>query len=378
MKKRFWKLLSVIVCITLVLPMPVRAYTPGQGYQRSLRTWIENDDHRRYVEMMLDYHVRTNKQVRDALACGFPAVFIFDGCSDSMDDPTLSDLSFYRVSGVCVVLRQDEVGEVKMVYITSNASTIPDRPLEYGAWSLPEVGEVGPATVLDGTYQLYSVYHKGKYEALHVRTEYYDETIPAIYMTPAGFTPYRANEINIHTRTSNHTSGKGMWSAGCPLIGGGDSWEFWKFIEATYHRNYDSFETDNFVGSLTIDRQMLRTELYTLYKNPDAVDAIIWESTRMQPQTYFDACGPLERYDGGKQLRAARDTQRMSLPCSNASDARSLEVGTFSEGETVTVTGSIVNASGKLWYETEAGGYVYAGHTKELGFFDRLWKTLFG
>ena len=378
MKKLLWRLLPLIFCIALVLPLPVRAYTPGEGYQRSLRAWIENDDHRRYVEMMLDYHVRSNKQVQDALACGFPAALIFDGCSDNMDNPTLSDLSFYRVSGVCVVLRQDDAGEVKMVYITSNASTIPDRPLEYGAWSLPEVGKVGPATVLDGTYQLYSVYHKGKYEALHVRTEYYDETLPAIYMTEAGFTPYRANEINIHTRTSNHTSGKGMWSAGCPLIGGGDSWEFWKFIEATYHRNYDSFETYNFSGSLTIDRQMLRTELYTLYKNPDAVDAIIWESTVLQPQTYFDACGPLERYDTVKKLRAARETQRMSLPCSNASDARSLELGTFSEGETVMVTGSIVNAAGNLWYETEAGGYVYAGHVKEPGFLDRLWKTLFG
>ena len=378
MKKIVLKILTVIVLITLVLPMPVRAYTPGQGYQRDLRAWIENDDHRRYVEMMLDYHVRNNKQVRDALACGFPAVFIFDGCSDNMDDPTLSDLSFYRVSGVCVVLRQDEAGEVKMVYITSNASTIPDRPLEYGAWRLPEVGEVGPATVLDGTYQLYSVYHKGKYEALHVRSEYDDGTLPAIYMTEEGFTPWRANEINIHTRTSNHTSGRGMWSAGCPLIGGGDSWEFWKLIEATYHQNYDSFETDNFVGSLTIDRQALRTEMYTLYKNPDAVDAMIWESTRMQPQTYFENCGHGERYEKGKNLRLVLDTKRMTLPCSNGSDARSLELGTLSAGETLTATGSVFNASGNLWYETEAGGYVYAGHVEEIGFFERLWQTLFG
>ena len=378
MKKELLPLFTGILCFLLIFPTPVRAYTPGQAYQRNLHTWIKNDDHRRYVEMMLDYHVRNNKQVRDALAGGFSAVFIFDGCSDNMDDPTLSDLSFYRVSGVCVVLRQDEAGDVKMVYCNINASTIPDRPLEYGAWSLPDVGDVGPATVLDGTYQLYSVYHKGKYEALHVRSEYSDGTLPAIYMTEEGFTPYRANEINIHTRTSNHTSGKGMWSAGCPLIGGGESWEFWKLMESTYHRNYDSFETDNFVGCLTIDRQALRTEMYTLYKSPDAVDAIIWESTRMQPQTYFAACGHREHYEKGKKLRTVRDSQIMSLPCSNGSDARSLEVGTLSAGEMLTAVGSVFNASGNLWYETEAGGYVYAGHVEELGFFDSLWQTLFG
>ena len=52
-------------------------------------------------------------------------------------------------------------------------------------------------------------------------------------------------------------------------------------------------------------------------------------------------------------------------------------MGTFSEGETVTVTGSIVNASGNLWYETEAGGWVYAGHVEELGFLEGLWQRLF-
>ena len=377
MKKVFWTFFTGILCLALILPIPARAYTPGQAYQRDLSTWIKNDDHRRYVEMMLDYHVRNNKQVRDSLAGGFSAVFIFDGCSDNMDDPTLSDLSFYRVSGVCVVLRQDAAGNVKMVYCNDNASTIPDRPLEYGAWSLPDVGKVGPATILDGTYQLYSVYHKGKYEALHVRSEYDDETIPAIYMTPEGFTPYRANEINIHTRTSNHTSGRGMWSAGCPLVGDGDSWEFWKLIEATYHQNYDSFETDNFVGSLTIDRQALRTEMYTLYKNPDAVDAMLWESAQIQPQTYFGQCGHRERYERGKTLRVVLDTRSMTLPCSNGTDARSLELRTLTAGETLMATGSVFNASGNLWYETEAGGWVYAGHVEELGFLEGLWQRLF-
>ena len=380
MKNVFLQMLSAVLCLALLLPLSetARAYTPGTAYQRNLHTWIQNDSRRRYVEMMLDYHVRTNKAVQNALEGGFSAVFLFDGCSDHMDDPTLSDLSFYRVSGICVVLRLNAAGEVEMVYFNDDASTIPDRPLEYGAWQLPEIGEVGPATILDGTYQLYSVYHRGKYEAQHVRTDYHDQTLPAIYMTPEGFTPYRANEINIHSRTSNHIGGRGMWSAGCPLVGDGNSWEFSRLMEATYHKNYDTFETDNFVGSLTIDRQQLRREMYTLYKSPDAVDAMIWESTQIQPQTYLKQCGHSESYSREKTLRVLLDTQLMTLPCSNGSDARSLALGNLSRGQTLKVCGSIFNNQGNLWYKTETGSYVYAGHVEELGFFESLWQKLFG
>ena len=114
------------------------------------------------------------------------------------------------------------------------------------------------------------------------------------------------------------------------------------------------------------------------YRNPDAVDAMIWESSQMQPQTYFASCGNAECYEKEKNLRAALDTKLMTLPCSNGSDARSLEAGTLAAGEILTAKGSIFNASGNLWYETEAGSYVYAGHVEELGFFESLWQKLFG
>lgn len=385
MNKYFVRFLSAGLCLMLVLSGAgtAQAFTPGEAYQRDLHTWIKNEDHRTYVEMMLDYHVRNNKAVRNALEGGFSAVFLFDGCSDNMSDPVLSDLSYYRVSGVCVVLRLGEDGQVKMVYFNDNASTLPDRPLEYGAWHLPEVGAVGPATVLDGTYQLYSVYHKGNYEALHVRSDYRDDTLAAIYMTPEGYAPYRANEINVHTRTSNHTSGRGMWSAGCPLVGGGANWEFWKLMEATYHQTYDTFETGNFVGTLTIDRQALRTQMYTLYRNPDAVDAILTDSREIQPETYLELCGHEESYPEGKVLRMRMETRLMTLPCSNASDARSLPLETLEEGQTLMVYGSLFNSKGNLWCETRRDGqrcYLYAGHAEELkpqGIWN-LWQRIFG
>ena len=54
MKKVIWRFFAVILCGLLILPIPARAYVPGQAYQRDLSAWIQNDDHRRYVEMMLD------------------------------------------------------------------------------------------------------------------------------------------------------------------------------------------------------------------------------------------------------------------------------------------------------------------------------------
>lgn len=383
MKKIPMYLLSMVLILLLAVSAApnAAAYEIGEAYQKDLSIWIQDEESREYVEMMLDYHLRTNKDVQNALEGGFAAVFLFDGCSDHMNDPDLSDLSYYRVSGVCVVIKLDAFGEPRMIYFNNNCSTIPDRPLEYGAWSLPEVGKVGPATVCDGTYQLYSVYHKGKYEALHARSDYWDGTLEAIYMTPEGYTSYRANEINIHTRTSNHTSGVGMWSAGCPLVGDGDQWEFWKLIYAAYYTTYDSFEVGNFVGTLTIDRQALRTELYTLYKDPDAVDAFLTNTRQIQPETYLAQCADVKIYEKTETMRTAMDTDVMTLPCSNATDARSRTVAALEAGQKVTVVGSIQNALGNQWYQVECGGesgYIYSGHLEDLSWFARIWNSLFG
>lgn len=377
------KYLCFLLCLFILLPaVPVAsAYEIGQPYEKDLSTWIQNREYREYVEMMLDYHLRNNDMVQDALAGGFAAMFLFDGCSDNMDDPVLSDLSYYRVSGVCVVLKLDAKGEPKMLYFSDNCSTIPDRPLEYGAWKLPEVGEVGPATICDGTYQLYSVRHKGQYEALHVRTEYYDDRVDAVYMTPDGYTDARANEINVHTRTSNHTSGRGMWSAGCPLVGGGKVTEFWKLMYATYYSSYDSFELDNFVGVLTVDRMPLRTELYTLYQNPDAVDRFLANSRGVQPVKYLQECSEQIFFSEIQRKKVNADTVIMSLPCPNAIDARSREQVPLMEGMRLNVTGSIRNSLGDSWYQVEfegQKGYVDAAHLKDLSFFEKLWDSLLG
>ena len=270
-RRRILPLFLAVILVISAVPTAF-AYEAGEPCTIDLSSFIHDREKREYVEMMVDHHIRTDRDIQNALDGGFSAVFLFDGCSDHMNDPELSNLSYYRVSGICLVVNRNAAGELKLAYFNDDASTIPDQPLKYGAWTIPEVGEVGPATICDGTYQLYSILHRGEYEALHVRSDFRDGTLEAIYLTPdGGHTSYRASEINVHTRTSNHIANYGMWSAGCPLVGDGNALEYSSLIRCTYYTSYDSFEVMNFVGTLTIDRQMLRQELYTLYKNPDAV-----------------------------------------------------------------------------------------------------------
>lgn len=381
MKKFLRKLLIFCLVFSLGLPIANQAEAKAEeDYLPDLSGFIENEEYRSYVTMMLDYHLRNNADVRNALEGGFSAVFLFDGCSDNLDDPELSDLSYYRVSGVCIVLRLTQQGKIRMVYFSDNCSTIPDRPREIGAWAFEDVGDVGPATIFDGTYQIYSVRHKGEYEALHVRTDYWDMTLDAVYLTEDGFVEARANEINVHTRTSNHTSGRGMWSAGCPLVGDGDPWEFQWLVLATYYPNYETFEVDNFVGTLTIDRMKLRQELYTLYENPDAVDTFLANSRYLQPENYLEICREEEIYEEPEGRYAGKDTVLMSLPCSNATDARSLERMPVPEGKLLKILGSIRNPAGNLWYQVECNGvtgYVFSGHTEKPGWLERVFGIQF-
>ena len=383
MRKLFQNLLILVLLAGMLFPnIPsAAAYTAGDPCLLDLRPFIHDRESREYVEMMVDYHVRTNKDIRSALEGGFAAVFLFDGCSDNMNDPELSDLSYYRVSGVCLVVKLDSHGEPKLIYFNEDASTIPDQPLKYGAWELPEIGEVGPATVCDGTYQLYAVHHRGEYEALHVRTDYYDGSLEAIYMTEAGFEPYRATEINVHTRTSNHIAGRGMWSAGCPLVGDGHSWDFRRLVHSAYYTTYDTFEVGNFIGTLTIDRMLLRTEMYTLYKNPDAVDVILENSRAIQPQKYMEQCSERTVYEEPEVRLTKKETQLMSLPCFFAEDARTEPLMTVAEDVKLSVTGSIRNADGSKWYTVSykgADAYLFTGDTRPESWFTRLMDRIKG
>ena len=384
MKKMFQKLLVFSILAGILLPCAPKAsaYSAGDPYRPDLKPFIQDPEYREYVEMMVDYHIRTNQDIRNALDAGFTAMFLFDGCSDNMNDPELSDLSYYRVSGVCLAIRRNSSGELRLMFYNEDASTIPDQPLKYGAWEIPEIGEVGPATVFDGTYQIYSVLHRGEYEAFHVRTDFRDGTLDAVYMTPdGGFTTFRASEINVHTRTSNHIANYGMWSAGCPLVGDGSSWDFKRLFYSTYYGIYDTFEPFNYMGTLTIDRQQLRQELYTLYKNPDAVDTFLENSRSVQPETYLKDCAEKNVFEEVETRLTTGETSLMSLPCFPEEEARTKVLKTIPEGEKLAVTGSIRNAENSKWYIVSYNGeegFLFTADTRPESWLDRFHQLLTG
>ena len=377
------KILILLLAMTLLLSAipAASAYEAGDPCRIDLRAFIRDREKREYVEMMVDHHIRTDRDIQNALNGGFSAVFLFDGCSDNMNDPELSDLSYYRVSSICLVVNRNTAGELKLAYFNEDASTIPDQPLKYGAWTIPEVGDVGPATICDGTYQLYSMLHRGEYEALHVRSDFRDGTLDAVYLTPdGGYTHYRASEINVHTRTSNHIANYGMWSAGCPLVGDGNTLVYSSLIRCTYYTSYDAFEVMNFVGTLTIDRQMLRQELYTLYRNPDAVDAFLESSREVQPDRYFMECSEETVFAEPEVRISAAEAKLMSLPCTQEEDARTKILKEIPKDERLTVTGSIRNADQQKWYTLSydgVEGYLFTGDTKTESWWVRFreWFT---
>lgn len=371
------KLLSFLCAFALFLTI-----IPGaNGDTLDFSDFIQNKRSRIFVEAMLGYYLRDDTAVQETLREGYSAVFFFEGCSDNMDDPELADLSYYRVSAICIALRLDENGEPYICYYNEHCSTLPDRPLDYGAWGFEDVGAVGPATICDGTYELYSVYHGGVYEALQVRTTYEDETVSAVYMIPEGYVTKNATQINVHTRTGNHVIPVGMWSAGCILVGSGNYDEFAELIESTYDASYEYFVIDRRVGTITINRQCLKEALYALYENQDAVDMLLANSRQSLPETYLRQCEETEDYEEPILLRSSRDTNLMSLPCSGGTDARSVFLETIPEGEKLEITGSIQNSMGNLWYKLNfagSNGYVYSGDTEALGWFAKLMEKLFG
>ena len=387
MKKLFLRICLLVSCMSLFFSaLPgAAAYEVGDPWQVDLTGFLKNEENREYTEMMLDHYLRTDEKVRKALTDGYCAMFFFEGCSDNMDDPSMSDLTFFRVTSLCIVVKLDENGAPYITYFNPNCSTIPDRPLKYGAWGFWDVGEVGPATICDGTYELYSVKHMGDYEALHMRDSYEDGELSAVYMTPdGGYVTKDANSINIHTRTSNHTAGYGMWSAGCMLVGDGDYGQFLEMMECTYYSIHDLFEVDKPVGTVTINRQHLKEKLYGLYGNSDAVDMILSASRQMLPESYMENCTWLESYKESRTMQCAGETNLLTLPCEYEDDARSRILTTLPEGTRVSLGAEIRNPEGGFWYETQYEGqpcFVCGNDLEaipEEGWFGRFLKHFLG
>ncbi len=376
------KMTAFLLCLLLLLPLipAAQAAEMQEDLCPDLSEYIQDPQRRNFVQQTVGYHLRHDAAVRENLNNGYCAVFFFEGCSDNMDHPEYKDLSYYRVSAVCLVLRLNDAGVPEVTYFNGDCSTLPDRPGDYGPRKAEVPADVGPATIRDGTYELYSIRHGGAYEALHMRTSYEDDSIPAIYMTPHGFTKVQATQINIHTRTNNHVLKNQMWSEGCVLVGGGEWEEYEAFVAATYYGVYDFFVLDLKVGCVTINRQYLKEGLYALYGDQDAVDFLLSSSRQNLPRKYLERCGEVEKTYLEDTLWAAKDTAVMTLPCGNATDARSISIGTIQEEAEWLMEKSITNTRGAKWYEVEfegQTGYVYSGDFREPSKLERFFKKVF-
>ena len=165
------------------------------------------------------------------------------------------------------------------------------------------------------------------------------------------------------------------------MVGDGNTWEYNRLIHSTYYTSYDQFEIDNFVGTLTIDRMQLRTEMYTLYKNPDAVDAIVKNSREQLPENYWEQCAEPVSYEEPELRITSRETALMDMPCSLQEDARVKLLAMIPEGEKLTVNGSIRNHLENKWLITSwngTDGYLFSGDTKPESWKDRLLDLLTG
>ena len=111
-------------CLALCLLLPTLPRAEAQSSTVSLSGYIRSRERRHYAESMLSYYLQENMAIRKTLADGYSAVFFFEGCSDNMDDIMLSDLSYYRVSAVCIVVRLNKQGRPEVVYFNDACSSM--------------------------------------------------------------------------------------------------------------------------------------------------------------------------------------------------------------------------------------------------------------
>ncbi len=378
------KLISFLLCVLLLLPLAAEASAAQleSDLCPDLSEYIQDPARRSFVRQMVGHHIRHDDVVRENLKNGYYAVFFFEGCSDNMNHPEYREISYYRVSAVCLVLKLDEAGVPQVAYFNGNCSTLPDRPTDYGPRKEEVPADIGPATIQDGTYEICSVRHGStEYEALNIRNTGENAAIPAIYMTPHGFTKVMATQINIHTRTNNHILKHQMWSEGCILVGSGDREEFTDFMQETYYGLYDIFVLDLPVGCVTINRQYLKEQMYDLYGDQDAVDYLLAESRQNLPKKYLERCAEVQDTAFEDTLWATKETPIMTLPCGNGTDARSVPITTIHEDGEVLARQSITNTRGASWYLVDCDGmtgYVYSGDFKEPTKLERFFRKIFG
>ena len=79
-RRRILPLFLAVILVISAVPTAF-AYEAGEPCTIDLSSFIHDREKREYVEMMVDHHIRTDRDIQNALDGGFSAVFLFDGCS---------------------------------------------------------------------------------------------------------------------------------------------------------------------------------------------------------------------------------------------------------------------------------------------------------
>ena len=271
---KFWKNIvkrgvSICLCVLMLAAMIPIIQLPTQALTSS--SFISNAEHRKYIDMMMEYHLSTNQNLKTTLSNGKSVVFMFEGGSDNYPSNGYSEsASNLRNQAVCIVVKQVN-GSNQIVFYNEDSSTLPAQPSDTsGADSDRQT------TLPDGVYTISTCNHKGKYGALHVNSTKGYYTPPS---NPNGALA-ASYGINIHTRTSLASGAPdSAWSWGCMLIGYGNSTAnpfntFMKTVAninynvwTTYSSNLSTITVGQDVGYFVVDRQLATGGMASIYNS---------------------------------------------------------------------------------------------------------------
>ncbi len=389
MKKRILSAILATVLLLCTIPMAqVSAKEPiitatetkplqmADNSQLTCSGFISTVSHRNYIDMMMKYYINSSTALQNALAGGQAVLFIFEGGSDNYPSNGYSSSgSNVRNQAATIVVKQTN-GVNKIVWCSENSSTLPSQPQNTTGGA-----ENGQTTLMDGIYKIYTANHQQKYGALNVRDLNGNGRFYAYY-TPSsnkdGLKNY-ASGINIHTRSTNTAgSGSGAWSAGCQLIGTGNTSTniFNSFMQCIANIDYNvwinySNKQFNFVtagkqvGYYVVDRQLAVSGLTTMYTTT-AINNITEYSRKAKAAATAEASTPVyTNYTCLANIKINTASNIRNIP--SATDAGSYIIEYANANDTYLAIGITKNSAGYYWYKVRCkngnDGYVTAANT---------------
>lgn len=388
--KRSISLLLVWAILCSLLPVGVIAMNAEHSYSKhslqetavspqaldlsglSCDSFISNQEHRDYINMMLRYYINSDSKLQTALSNGLSVVFFFEGGSDNFPASSYENSNLdVRDQAVVIVVQNNSSGTPTIVTNHETCSTIPSDPAS--------------SIQVDGTYSIKTWNHKGEtssknpYGALQINQPEEAACIKAPSSNKDGFW-HKGSGINIHTRSASKAS---TWSAGCLLIGADNGTgnyfnTFMRIVAGIDYNVWISYSGNQFneitanknMGYCVIDRQLAKSGLGALYNNvalgkiTAASDAARSNAENSSPvNDYISEC---TFYPSYLTVKTASASKLWNMPCSDATSDDAVTVGNTNAGDTLTITAMYKNTQDNYWYEVTYNGtvcYIYGRNT---------------